>query len=177
MRAVSDAPWRCSTPTTLAALDAQPSEPVLARDRSCLPFATGPLCPVLSDVFAVDREAIITGTRARVAVRTSPKPTEVELAFGIPILVDQIGRALRRTITSDMRDHEELTIASDLFAMGLTIGQVVHDYGEVCQTVTALALGQNAPISTDEFRTLDLCLDDAIAGAVKVYFNVSDLPE
>jgi len=42
----------------------------------------------------------------------------------------------------------------------------VHDYGDVCQSVTALAVEQGVAISTDEFRTLNRCLDDAIADAV-----------
>src|SRR4029434_8379665 len=36
----------------------------------------------------------------------------------------------------------------------------------VCQSITELAVEQHAPISTDDFRTLNLYLDDAIAGAV-----------
>jgi hypothetical protein len=36
----------------------------------------------------------------------------------------------------------------------------------VCQSITDLAVEKNAPISTDDFRTLNRCLDDAIAGAV-----------
>jgi len=59
--------------------------------------------------------------------------------------------------------------------MGLTVGQVVHDYGDVCQVVTELAVEQNAPISSQEFRTLNLCLDDAIAGAVTEYARRRDL--
>jgi signal transduction histidine kinase len=34
------------------------------------------------------------------------------------------------------------------------------------QSITDLAVEKNAPISTDDFRTLNRCLDDAIAGAV-----------
>jgi signal transduction histidine kinase len=45
----------------------------------------------------------------------------------------------------------------------------VHDYGDVCQAITELAVELNAPISTDDFRTLNRCLDDAIAGAVTEY--------
>jgi hypothetical protein len=43
---------------------------------------------------------------------------------------------------------------------------VVHDYGDVCQSVTDLAMETKAPIATEDFRTLNRCLDDAIAGAV-----------
>jgi signal transduction histidine kinase len=46
------------------------------------------------------------------------------------------------------------------------VSQVVHDYGDVCQSITELAMETNAPIKTDDFRILNGCLDDAIAGAV-----------
>ena len=36
----------------------------------------------------------------------------------------------------------------------------------ICQSVTELAVELDAPIGTDDFRTLNRCLDDAIAGAV-----------
>ena len=54
----------------------------------------------------------------------------------------------------------------DLQLQGLTVGQVVHDYGDVCQSITELAMETNAPISAEDFRTLNRCLDDAIASAV-----------
>jgi hypothetical protein len=50
-----------------------------------------------------------------------------------------------------------------------TVSQVVHDYGDICQAITELAVELDAPISTDDFRTLNRCLDDAIAGAVTEY--------
>jgi hypothetical protein len=53
-----------------------------------------------------------------------------------------------------------------LLRRGFSVDQVVHDYGDVCQSVTALAVEQEVPISTDEFRTLNRCLDNAIADAV-----------
>lgn len=43
---------------------------------------------------------------------------------------------------------------------------MVHGYGDVCQAVTELAVELAAPITADEFRTLNRCLDDAIAVAV-----------
>ena len=57
----------------------------------------------------------------------------------------------------------------DLQLRGLTVAQVVHDYGDVCQAITELAMVTNAPISTEDFRTLNRCLDDAIAGAIPDY--------
>jgi signal transduction histidine kinase len=41
----------------------------------------------------------------------------------------------------------------------------VHDYGDLCQAIMELAVDQRAPIHVDEFRTLNRCLDNAIAGA------------
>jgi signal transduction histidine kinase len=39
----------------------------------------------------------------------------------------------------------------------------------VCQSITDLALQLNAPINVEDFRTLNRCLDDAIASAVTEY--------
>ena len=46
------------------------------------------------------------------------------------------------------------------------MSQVVHDYGDICRTITALAVERRAPISVEEFHTLNRCLDTAIAEAV-----------
>jgi len=124
------------------------------------------------DRFVADnRDAIIALARARVAARMAPKASEAELANGIPVFLDQLGMALRQAESSSLIDHDQLgkTAARhghDLQRMGLTIGQVVHDYGDVCQSITELAVEQQVQIPAEEFRTLNLCLDDAIAGAV-----------
>ena len=127
------------------------------------------------DIFLItNREAIIARAQVRVASRTCPKSTAEELANGIPVFLDQLGEALRLAEASDVIDHEQIANSAgrhgrDLLRMGLTIAQVVHDYGDVCQVITELAVQQEAPISGEEFRTLNLCLDDAIAGAVTEY--------
>ncbi len=56
-----------------------------------------------------------------------------------------------------------------LLLQGFTVSQVVHDYGDICQAITELAVEMDAPIGTDDFRTLNRCLDNAIAGAVTEY--------
>jgi hypothetical protein len=53
--------------------------------------------------------------------------------------------------------------------MGFTAAQVIHDYGNVCQSITELAVRLDAPITTDEFRTLNRCLDEAMAEAVSEF--------
>ncbi len=59
--------------------------------------------------------------------------------------------------------------------MGFTVTQVVHDYGDICQAVTTLAEQHHSFISTDEFRLLNLCLDDAIAGAVTEFSRLRNV--
>jgi hypothetical protein len=92
--------------------------------------------------------------------------------YGVPLFLDQLVHTLR----SPSPGQTSLEIGTsaalhghDLLLKGFTVSQVVHDYGDVCQTVTELALEANAPINTAEFRTLNRCLDEAIAGAVTVY--------
>jgi signal transduction histidine kinase len=57
----------------------------------------------------------------------------------------------------------------ELSLRGFTVEQVVHDYGDLCQAITDIALERGAPIETDEFRTLNRCLDNGIADAVTEY--------
>ncbi len=54
----------------------------------------------------------------------------------------------------------------DLLSLGYSVDQVVHDYGDLCQAITELAFERDAPFATSEFRTLNRCLDNAIADAV-----------
>jgi signal transduction histidine kinase len=141
---------------------------------SCHRLRRGYRFDVLIDFLERNRDLIISQSRALVAARTHPKPSETELTNGIPVFLDQLGDALRLAESSADVDHEAIRQTagrhgSDLLRLGLTIAQVVHDYGDVCQTVTELAIQQKAPISGNDFQTLNLCLDDAIAGAVTEY--------
>jgi signal transduction histidine kinase len=129
---------------------------------------------MLDEFLVSHREAIIALTRERVASRRCPKPSNLELTHGIPVFLDQLGDALRLAKASDVIDHAQISTSAsqhghDLLRMGLTIAQVVHDYGDICQAITELAVERRTPITGDEFRTLNLCLDDAIAGAVTEY--------
>jgi len=58
--------------------------------------------------------------------------------------------------------------------LGYTVAQVVHDYGDICQAITELAGQLDAPITTDEFQTLNRCLDNAIAEAVTEYSRLRE---
>jgi signal transduction histidine kinase len=125
---------------------------------------------VLHEFIAVNRDEIISRCRAKVSARSTPPPTEAEIDHGVPVFLDQLTDALRLgLITSPAITRSAIKHGHDLLRQGFTVSQVVHDYGDVCQAITELAVELNAPISTDDFRTLNRCLDDAIAGAVTEY--------
>ena len=46
---------------------------------------------------------------------------------------------------------------------------MVHDYGDLCQAITELAHERDTPFQVEEFRTLNRCLDNAIADAVSEF--------
>ena len=129
---------------------------------------------VLENFIVDNRDSILALARRRVASRAVPRATEVELKNGIPVFLDQLGDALRLAKKGPLIDHGAIGKSGtlhggDLLRMGLTIGQVVHDYGDICQAITELAQTRDAPITGIEFQTLNLCLDDAIAAAVTEY--------
>jgi signal transduction histidine kinase len=125
---------------------------------------------MLSEFVRSHRNEIIARCRTRVAERMAPRPTLSELEDGIPLFL----RELELTLECALLSRPRLATAAahhgkTLLRGGFTIAQVVHDYGDACQTITELAIERNAPISTEEFRALNRCLDDAIAEAVTEY--------
>jgi hypothetical protein len=125
---------------------------------------------MLHEFIAVNREEIIRRCRAKVAARSIPPPTDAEVDHGVPVFLDQLVSALRLGLVSSPQiGKSAVQHGHDLLVQGFTVSQVVHDYGDICQSITELAVEMNAPISTDDFRTLNRCLDDAIAGAVTEY--------
>ena len=125
---------------------------------------------VLHEFIAVNRDEIISRCRAKVSARSTTAPTEGRIDHGVPVILDQLRDALRLgQITSPAISRTAIKHGHDLLRQGFTVSQVVRDYGDVCRVITELAVELNAPISTDDFRTLNRCLDDAIAGAVTEY--------
>ena len=122
---------------------------------------------MLHDFISSNRQEIIARCRARVSARSIPSPTKAEIDHGVPVFLDQLADALRRHLNSSADiASSAVRHGHELLLHGFTVSQVVHDYGDVCQAITELAVEMNAPISTDDFRRLNKCLDDAIAGAV-----------
>lgn len=57
----------------------------------------------------------------------------------------------------------------ELLECGFSIKQVVHDYGDICQVIMELIVELALPIKPQEFRTLNRCVNNAIAGAVTAF--------
>jgi signal transduction histidine kinase len=125
---------------------------------------------MLHEFVATNRAEIISRCRARVASRLAPRPTDIELEHGVPLFLEQLVHTLRLRLDPNPAIGRSATKhGNELREKGFTIAQVVRDYGDICQTITELAVENGEPITTEEFRTLNLCLDDAIAEAVTEY--------
>jgi hypothetical protein len=140
---------------------------------------------MLHEFLTSNRQLLISRCREKVAKRFEPAETLATLDHGVPLFLQQLVETLRIEQNTDIRSGDaEPTPApteigraaalhgAELLRQGFSVDQVVHDYGDVCQCVTALAVEQEAPISTDEFRTLNRCLDNAIADAVASFGSV-----
>jgi len=137
---------------------------------------------MLYDFLIENRTDLIARCRTKVAGRRAPRATLPELEYGVPIFLTQLtemlpgaqlapaqppasgaGRAELQLRKSAARHGEEL------FNHDFSVEQVVHDYGDVCQSITELANERQAPITVEEFGVLNIKLDNAIAAAVTEY--------
>jgi hypothetical protein len=121
------------------------------------------------------RDALIGLCRAKVAARSSPPPPHAEIDYGVPMFLGQLSQELSRAVprTNDISDSARQH-GRDLLVRGFTIDQVVRSYGDVCQSITEMAVESHTAISAEDFRTLNQCLDDAIAGAVTEFAKEQD---
>lgn len=136
-----------------------------------------------------NRPELVARCLAKAAKRAGPGAEVPINEHGIPLFLGQLISVLREeqspqslarvkqakhgtpslqlvpsTIPGTASRHGE-----ELRRQGMTIDQVVHGYGDLCQALTELALERDEPISVDEFHTFNRCLDDAIADAVTAY--------
>ena len=143
---------------------------------------------MLHEFLASNREELIKRCRSKVRRRDSPPASPAELDNGVPLFLGQLVDALRHEHEHLALTHEPVgttpaTIESsrtaalhgrELLALGYTVAQVVHGYGDICQSVTELAAEQDAPVTVDEFHTFNRLLDNAIADAVASYGHHRD---
>jgi signal transduction histidine kinase len=132
-----------------------------------------------------NRDELILRCRDKVAMRPQRQATADQLRNGVPMFLDQLIRTLRTEQTQTPQNSRKIsgpeggigptlsevgvtatTHGRELLTLGFSVDEVVHDYGDLCQSITDLAFERDAPFAVDEFRTLNRCLDNAIADAV-----------
>ena len=138
---------------------------------------------MLHDFLTSHRDELILHCREKVARRYDPAKTPQVVDHGVPLFLQQLVHTLEAEQLTTARIESEPAASpvptdigrgatfhgAELLRLGFTVDQVVHHYGDVCQAITELAVKRRAPINTDEFRTLNRCLDEAIADAVTAY--------
>jgi signal transduction histidine kinase len=139
--------------------------------------------------FLLDNRAdLIERCKAKVAKRPRRAATVAQLANGVPMFLDQLARTLGAEELGFADESFKISGGSggeaaavseigvsaaahggELLRLGFDVQAVVHDYGDLCQAITDLAVERDAPFTIDEFRTLNRCLDNAIADAVSEF--------
>ena len=140
---------------------------------------------MLSEFLQAHRADLIERCRSKAAKRNNAAPITHE--YGIPDLISQLVDVFRIEETRLARRSHSAKAAwkpsvvpseipasaarhgDELRRHGLTVDQVVHDYGDLCQALTELAMEMDEPIAVHEFHTFNRCLDDAIAEAVTAF--------
>jgi signal transduction histidine kinase len=133
---------------------------------------------MLYEFIELHREAIIAQTRKREQNRPWPSVSPYELEHGVPSFLTQLSETLRLEATTQPFPADAIGATAarhggELLRLGFSVSQVVHDYGDICQAVTEIAVAHNAPITVEEFHTLNRCLDTAIAEAVTEHARIT----
>lgn len=133
---------------------------------------------MLYEFIAMHRDEIIWRTRDRLRARPWPLVSTMENEHGVPLFLTQLTETLRLESTAQPFASEAIGATAsrhgaELLSAGFTLAQVVHDYGDICQAVTEVAVEHMAPITVEEFHTLNRCLDTAIAEAVTEHSRLS----
>ena len=130
---------------------------------------------MLSEFINDRRDQLIALTRVKVAKRLTAAQTEQVIAGGARLFLEQLVEKLEPPLLTGRIEHGATVHGAALLALGYTVSQVVHDYGEVCQAITELASDTDTAITSEEFHILNLCVDNAIAEAVTEYSRLRDL--
>jgi signal transduction histidine kinase len=137
---------------------------------------------MLHEFLTAQRADLIERCKAKVAKRAPPRENQPEQITGIPDFLDQLIETLQadpersKQISGALDSSSKSSLSDmgvsatrhgrDLSQHGYTVEQVIRDYGDLCQAITDSALEKSARIEVAEFRTLNRCLDNAIADSV-----------
>lgn len=133
---------------------------------------------VLHDFVNRYRADIIARTSEKLSSRPATGRAAGGLENGVPRFLTQLAETLKQEaggtpLAGNAIGDSAARHGGELLSRGFTVSEVVHAYGDICQAVTELAVEKRAPISTEEFHTLNRCLDTAIAEAVTEHARIT----
>jgi len=132
---------------------------------------------MLHDFIATHREQLIAKCREKATGRSDSPPVAEKIEQGVPVLLDQLVTVLRAGVEPGPEIAKTALLhGRDLMLAGFSVSEVVHTYGDVCQSITEVAVELDATISAEHFRLLNKCLDDAIAAAVTEFEHKQGQP-
>lgn len=138
---------------------------------------------MLRDFLISHRSELVRICREKAASTFAPAEAPDVLDHGVPLFLQQLIDTLAdrpsapaEVVNSEVRTPFPAEIGrtaalhgAELLRQGCTVDQVVHNYGDVCQAITETAIKLNCAVDPDDFRILNGCLDNAIAGAVTAF--------
>src|SRR6188474_619586 len=93
----------------------------------------------LSQFIAEHRQELIGRCKVKVEKRSAPRGSASDIGKGVPLFLDQLIAELRDGPSNSAAINEGAARhGHDLSIRGYDVSQVVHDYGDVCQSVTDL---------------------------------------
>ncbi|MEO7190357.1 MAG: HAMP domain-containing sensor histidine kinase [Vicinamibacterales bacterium] len=133
---------------------------------------------MLYEFIALYRDEIIDATCQKAARRLGQGRGTDALRNGVPVFLTQVSEALLLESQGTRASSSAIAASAtshggELLGLGLTVSEVVHVYGDICQAITELALLHCAPVEVDEFRVLNRSLDTAIAEAVTEHVRLT----
>jgi hypothetical protein len=115
---------------------------------------------MLHEFLTSNRDLLIQRCKERVARRFEPIAAPGTIDHGVPLFLEQLVETLQEEQRTHVRSSD-----SEPTPAHTPIGRAAALHGaELLRR--GLAVDQHVAISTDEFRTLNRCLDNAIADAV-----------
>jgi signal transduction histidine kinase len=148
---------------------------------------------MMSTFLSNNHAELLARCRSKVMQRPRREASSLQLSNGVPLFLEQLQHTLEAEETDHAAESMRISGASGgdaqllsemavsaaahgqaLLKLGFSVDQVVHDYGDLCQAITDLAFERDAPFLVPEFRTLNRCLDNAIASAVSAFSQQRD---
>jgi signal transduction histidine kinase len=130
---------------------------------------------MLSDFLSRNRKRVLALSQRKVTAIAGLASDPEAWNQGLPEVYDHLIPALQHVAKYGTQSPGESDEAAailrgeKMLRLGLTVSQVVHGYGAICQAITETAEEQGFAISTKEFNVVNRVLDIAIAEAVTAY--------